>query len=167
MPEAVAVAESFADELATEMLRAVPRGENGSPRTEPPKRGRPPVDMFDLLVAGFIMGLTGQSARAVAVAVGPPVVTSLCCRLSRDLLPVLRQAARLSSSMATSSTGSPEVVSIDWSGDEFNQAVRAVGIGRARRKNETGLLVDALLRVIGVNLKILASHGMSRDHARR
>lgn len=165
---AVELAEWLADELATDILRSSPRDANGHPSVQPPKLGRPTTDMFDVLVCGFVMGMTGLSARRVSAVVKPPAVTAtvdnrtISRRLVRDLLPLLHQAARLSAGLAARATSSPDVIVIDWSGDVFAQAIGHVGIGRARRKDDRGLLADALQRVTGVNLKIIAAHGAGR-----
>ncbi len=123
---------------------------------ESKRMGRPPTDAWDILVAGLVMGMSGHSARAIEGHISGFSHRTLSRRLATDLLPVLERSLHVSARMA-SSTASPDVVVVQLIAPPLPQLVARVGVGRARRRNEHGVLVDALLRSIGVNMKILAA----------
>ncbi len=124
---------------------------------ESKRMGRPPIDAWDILVAGLVMGMSGHSARSIEGHVSGFSHRTLSRRLATDLLPMLERALHVSARLASTSA-STDIVVLQTIAPPLPQLVARVGVGRARRRNEHGVLVDALLRSIGVNMKIYADH---------
>jgi hypothetical protein len=120
---------------------------------EAERLGRPSTDAWDVAIAGLVMGMTGASARDLAVRLPGFSHKTLSRRMADDLFPLLRRTFEASTRLA-SCTGARDVVRVQALQPMLPQLVARVGIGRARRRNEHGLLVDALIRSIGVNMKI-------------
>ncbi len=158
----IEIAKAMADGIALDCLQPFRQADGTYYIPEPSEEapiGRPRVDMFNILIIAFVIGMTGMSTRQTCAALQPPTLPvtvhhrTVVSRLARDLLLYLCHAVRRSAELADT-TGCPDVVRINWDEDPLPQLVGLLGIGRARRKNTRGLLVDALCRAIGVNLKI-------------